>query len=146
MSKNATTLVQCNATSCSGDQGYSGLVTVNDTNLTVSMTIESVQGKDESMWTCHVDFGEESKEAKATCLLFIFVPPEKPVCDHTLNESHVLITCSTAKVYPKATCRWNASSVPKVRSRSYSHPVSKDPVFIFNTTCTAVFPVTNQTE
>ncbi|XP_059149094.1 uncharacterized protein LOC131936197 [Physella acuta] len=125
-----------------------GYTTSNQTvgsNITSQLNISTVRRKDEGTWTCFISFTVRSgtHNMNKSCNLAVYATPQTPVCQHTSNTTHVLVTSSTSKVYPEAVCIWEASfGVDRIEvlleSTQHKTYILDETVY-YNTTCTASF-------
>uniref|UniRef100_A0A2C9LN16 Uncharacterized protein n=1 Tax=Biomphalaria glabrata TaxID=6526 RepID=A0A2C9LN16_BIOGL len=81
---------------------------VTHSNVTMSLEIDPVRRADAGRLTCDVVL-KGNATYSGQCDLQVVAVPEKPTCTYSMTSTHVLVTCTTDRGFPKYGCLWTLS-------------------------------------
>ncbi|KAK6963503.1 hemicentin-1, partial [Biomphalaria glabrata] len=98
---------------------------VTHSNVTMSLEIDPVRRADAGRLTCDVVL-KGNATYSGHCDLQVVAVPEKPTCTYSMTSTHVLVSCTTDRGFPKYGCLWTLSFTQIVSSLVPEVPEHKE--------------------
>ncbi|KAH9514896.1 hypothetical protein Btru_021297 [Bulinus truncatus] len=124
--------------------GTRSRIQVNEDNVTMTLQIHPVRRTDEGRITCNVHMINNVTFSRQ-CDIWVIAVPEKPGCTYQVTSSQVLVSCTTAKVFPRAGCVWTLNFREIQSAIRAEVPIHKEfylkGVRYYRTTCNCRFKI-----